>query len=179
MSAYTGPWQGTVALAPLELPLDVTAHLEKTFAEIGKTPFDWPHLTLVQFSDPNLLRPVAQGLACLAQTQAPLQLQINGADELEGTTSHRKVVVLEVRKTPDLVHLQRYVAALAGPEVRDVYLSEAWRPHLSVLYAEESYPALVKRLQTLTFCLEASYLSLRDWTGPEQLFALEATDSRG
>ena len=47
MSAYTGPWQGTVALVPLELPLDVTAHLEKTFAEIGKTPFDWPHPMLI------------------------------------------------------------------------------------------------------------------------------------
>lgn len=167
VSHYHGPWQATVALAPLTLPAEV----ERVLSEAAdRAPYGWPHVTLVQLPDKTRLAAVRAELAdALAGWQA-LTLEVDGVRAFEG----QQVVSLQLRKTPELLALQERATAVVGSSAAEIYTDGHWLPHISVFYEVENPEKLAAWLskEKLEFTLPATSVVLRDWLGPDTVYPL-------
>ena len=165
-SHYRGPWQATVALAPLQLPVELERVLEKA---AGRAPYPWPHVTLVQLPDRAQLDRVRSGLAAVSGQKA-FSLEVEGV----GAFAEQGVVYLRLRTTPDLLDLQVRAAAVVGDAAADIYTGGRWLPHISVFYDVADPEALAARLKTvrLEATLPAEGVVLRDWLGPDTVYPL-------
>ena len=164
-SHYRGPWQATVALAPLRLPVEVERVLREA---AGRAPYPWPHVTLVQLPDRAQLDRVRSGLAAVSGQKA-FSLEVEGV----GAFAEQGVVYLRLRKTPDLLDLQVRAAAVVG-DAAAIYTGGRWLPHISVFYDVADPEEVAARLKTvrLEATLPAEGLVLRDWLGPDTVYPL-------
>ena len=170
-SHYRGPWQATLALAPLALPKD----LERTLTRAaGRTPYDWPHVTLVQLPDETRLERVRTDLAAALKGREAVTLEIAGVRAFAG----QSVVYLQLQKTPGLLALQRQAARVVGDAAADIYTKGRWLPHISIFYEVAEPEKLAARFETasLEFTLSADSVVLRDWRGPDTVYPLAGVE---
>ncbi len=166
-SHYRGPWQATVALAPLTLPAD----LKRVLTEVaGRAPYAWPHVTLVQLPERAQLARVRAELGAAFAGRSALLLETDGA----GAFAEQGVVYLRLRKTPALLALQRRAAAVVGDVAAEIYSEGRWLPHVSIFYDLPEPEKLAARLarERLTTVLSAESVVLRDWLGPDTVYPL-------